>query len=399
MAASITLRGRVVTPDEVIADGLVSVSGDRLEYAGPAEAAPEQLREGAEQVSGYIMPGLVDIHCHGGGSQSFPDALNAEDAKVAVLAHRRAGTTSLVASTVTAAPQTLRERTATLRELCEAGDLVGIHWEGPFISCERCGAQDPALIIPPDPELTRELCEIAGPYAFTMTIAPEKALVAGDGGVADVLINAGALPSFGHTDAGPVETEQALRDAAARLKNSPAARSARATATHLFNGMRPIHHRDPGPITAMLSAAERRELVVELIADGAHLSPELVRHVYELLGREACVFVTDAMAAAGMPDGQYRLGSQDVTVADGVARLTGGNSIAGGTSRLIEQVRLMAGAGIPLVDCVYMAATGPAVVLGRDDIGELAAGARADLLIVDDELAPVRVYHGGELVS
>lgn len=396
----VALRGKIITPDEILTDGLVCFEGEQLTYVGDAAAASEEQRAAAEEVSGYVLPGLVDIHCHGGGGKSFPDAESVEDAMVAVLEHRRAGTTSLVASTVTASPETLRARTATLRQVCDAGDLVGIHWEGPFISCERCGAQDPSLIIAPDPELTRELCEIAGPFAFTMTIAPEKELVAGDGGVADVLISHGALPSFGHTDAGPADTEAALRDGAARIAAAgDAARSPRATSTHTFNGMRPLHHREPGPIPAMLAAAQRGELVLELIADGAHLDPSLVKHIYELVGRETCVFVTDAMAAAGMADGTYRLGSMDVTVADGVARLTGGTSIAGGTSRLMDQVRLMAGAGIELLDTVYMASTGPAAVLGRSDIGALVAGSRADVLVVDEALMPTRVYHGGVVVE
>ncbi|MDO5700677.1 MAG: amidohydrolase family protein [Bowdeniella nasicola] len=393
---STLFRGPLITADRLIDDALLAVDGETIAYAGPTDGPDAPSADGAREVHGYLMPGLIDVHCHGGGGASFPDATSLEDVRTAVAEHRRHGTTSLVASTVTADGDTLLERTALLRRACESGDLVGIHWEGPFISCERCGAQDPNLIVAPDADLTRRLCEVAGPYAFAMTLAPEKEGVTG---VVDVLIEAGALPSFGHTDAGPEETETAVAAAATQLSAAGGAPSARASVTHLFNGMRALHHRDPGPIPALLAAAQRGELVVELIADGAHVAPSLVRHTLELLGRDAVVFVTDAMAATGMADGTYRLGSMDVTVRDGTARLTNGDSIAGGTSHLLDQIRTMVGAGVALLDAVYVCTVGPARLLGRTDIGTLTSGARADVLITDENLQPITVLHGGANVA
>jgi N-acetylglucosamine-6-phosphate deacetylase len=175
-------------------------------------------------------------------------------------------------------------------------------------------------------------------------------------------------------------------------------RSPLPTATHLFNGMRPIHHRDPGPALAALDAASRGQIVVEVIADGVHLDARTVAHVFALAAPDCVVLITDAMAAAGMDDGRYRLGALDVTVEDGVATLTEGGAIAGGTAHLVDVLRLaVREAGVDLVAAVRAASTVPARVLGlQDEIGSLAAGRRADVLLVDAELRPVTVLRGGQ---
>lgn len=396
MTAPTAVRGRVVTPDAVLDDGVVLLDGDRILAVGPARELGAG-GAGAEVLdAGYVLPGLVDLHNHGGGGASFPDATDARTALRAVREHRRHGTTTLLASLVTARPEELRARTRTLVELCEAGEVAGIHYEGPFLSAARCGAQNPAAIQAPDAGLTAELLELGRGHVVTMTIAPE-----GDG-VRDVLaalVAGGALPSFGHTDADPAATRAALDAAAELLAAAGAVRSRRPTVTHLFNGMRPLAHRDPGPIPEMLSAAARRRAVVELIGDGVHLAPSLVRDVYEIVGRDGAVLVTDAMAAAGMADGDYELGGLPVTVAGGVARLRDGGAIAGGTAHLIDVVRTTWRVGVPLVDAVCMASAGPAAVLGRPDVGALAAGLRADVVLTDAELRPVTVLRGGEVVA
>ncbi|OIQ73190.1 N-acetylglucosamine-6-phosphate deacetylase [mine drainage metagenome] len=318
---------------------------------------------------------------------------------MAVHEHRAHGTTTLVASLVTAAPDTLRQRVGVLTALAEAGEIAGIHLEGPFVSTVRCGAQDPALIQQADTELTRELAALARGYLVTMTVAPELAGVAGDGGVVDALIDVGALASFGHTDASWQQTTDALEDARARLAAAPGRRSGRSTVTHLFNGMRPMTHRDPGPIPVFLAAAARGEVVVELIGDGTHVAPEMVQSVFSLVGAGNVALVTDAMAAAGMPDGAYRLGSQDVTVERGVARLTHGGAIAGGTAHLLDIVRTTVAGGVPLVDVLRAAATTPATVLGDATIGALEAGRRADVLVVDDDFRVLSVRRAGVVVA
>ena len=403
------LRGRVVTPFTIIEDGMVVVAERHIAWVG---AAAEAGRAGwggllADAVvapeGGYLLPGLVDVHCHGGGGESFPNAETADQAMVSVLEHRRHGTTSLVASCVTAAADVLKARTRVLADLCDAGELAGIHFEGPFVSAERCGAQDPAYIIDPDAALTRELIELGRGHVVTMTIAPEKPGITGDDGVVAALVDGGALPSFGHTDSEASPVRAGLADASARIaeraRSGRPVRSARATATHLFNGMRPMHHRAPGPVPELLAAARRGECVVEMIGDGVHLAPAIVLDVFETLGRESVVLVTDAMAAAGMPDGDYVLGPAAVTVAGGVARLRDGGAIAGGTAHLIDVVRTTWHGGVDLVDAVYAGSRQGAEVLGDDSIGALEPGRWADLVVTDAELAPVRVLRRGEVVG
>lgn len=372
------LRGRVVTPDRVLDDGEVVVEDGRLTRVGPARTpgGPGPVR--------LVLPGLVDLHCHGGGGASFPDAEDLAAARAAVAEHRRHGTTTMLASLVTASPATLCARVRLLADLADAGEIAGIHLEGPFLSAARCGAQDPALLLAPDTALTDELLALGRGHVATMTLAPELPGAHGPGGVAEHLRAGGARPSWGHTDAGPEDVRAALAEPGPRP-----------TATHLFNGMRPLHHRDPGPVAELLAAARRGAVVLELIGDGTHLDPAVVRAVVDLVGPENAVLVTDAMAAAGMPDGAYRLGSQDVVVAGGVARLPAG-ALAGGTAHLLDVVRTTVAGGVPLVDAVRMAATTPARVLGRGDVGALAAGRRADVVVTDADLRVLEVYRGGE---
>ncbi|MGP5412399.1 N-acetylglucosamine-6-phosphate deacetylase [Brachybacterium paraconglomeratum] len=397
--ADLALRGTAVLEQGLVPDALVLCAGERILWAGPAAHAPAELLPEDSRVlehDGLILPGLVDLHCHGGGGASFPDSEGAEEMLTAVLEHRRHGTTSLVASLVTADAATLHEKVAQLAGLHRDGEIAAIHLEGPFLSEARRGAQNPAHLTDGDPALVRELAEIAGGALATMTVAPEAA---GADEVIDALAGSGAVPSLGHTDGGSAEMTRAVDRSIAALRRSRG-RSPLPTATHLFNGMRPIHHRDPGPALAALDAASRGEMVVEVIADGVHLDARTVAHVFALAAEDHVVLVTDAMAAAGMADGRYRLGALDVTVEAGVATLTEGEAIAGGTAHLVEVLRhAVLEAGVELVAAVRAASTVPARVLGlEDEIGSLAAGRRADVLMVDRALRPVTVLRGGREV-
>ncbi|WP_084142563.1 N-acetylglucosamine-6-phosphate deacetylase [Cellulomonas cellasea] len=393
------IRGRVVTPEQVLDDALVVVEDQHITWVGPVSAAPAGVDVPAPDAHPRtLLPGLVDLHCHGGGGASFPDATTPDEARAAVREHLRHGTTTLVASLVTAAEATLLERTATLADLADAGEIAGIHLEGPFLSSARCGAQDPTLMLDGRSRLVREVARVSRGHLLTMTVAPEVPGVLGEGGVVETLAEVGAVPSIGHTDASAEVATEGIAQAVRALA-AVASRSGRPTVTHLFNGMRPLHHRDPGPVAACLAAAARGDAVVELVADGTHLAGATVAAVFDLVGPTAIALVTDAMAAAGMPDGTYRLGSLGVEVADGVARLSEGGAIAGGTAHLVDVVRATVAAGVPLVDAVHAAATTPATVLGRRDVGALEAGRRADVLVVDEDLTPVRVLRAGAWVD
>ena len=398
--ADLALRGTAVLEQGLVPDALVLCAGERILWAGPAAHAPAELLPEDSRVlehDGLILPGLVDLHCHGGGGASFPDSEGAEEMLAAVLEHRRHGTTSLVASLVTADAATLREKVAQLAGLHRDGEIAAIHLEGPFLSVERRGAQNPEHIVDGDAELVRELAAIAGGALATMTVAPE---VEGADGVIEALADVGAVPSLGHTDGSSSQMTHAISTARTALRRQRG-RSPLPTATHLFNGMRPIHHRDPGPALAALDAAARGELVVEVIADGVHLDARTVAHVFSIAAEDTVVLVTDAMAAAGMPEGQYRLGALDVTVEAGIATLTGAGAIAGGTAHLLDVLRFaVLEAGVDLVQAVRAASSVPAAVLGlQDRIGSLAAGRRADVVLADAQLNPVSVLRAGLAVS
>jgi N-acetylglucosamine-6-phosphate deacetylase len=427
-SSSVALRQ---VPDAVvlIREGAIAAAGDyqavleleqTLNEYNPDRFAVDSLNalKEARRWDGLILPGLVDIHCHGGGGQSFPDAVSVEQAMVAVMEHRRHGTTSLVASLVTDAPETLTRQAALLSQLYVAGELAGIHLEGPFLSKDRAGAQDPAKMQMPNPRLVRRVAKAARGGFAVMTLAPELPGIlptdaagagdgAGDGGTASgaenvirALAEAGAVPSFGHTVCTAEEMGLAVGAADAELARAGARFGRMATATHLFNGMPPVHHRRPGPALEALAQAARGAMVVELIADGVHLDPRTVLDVFAMVGPASVALVTDAMAAAGMPDGQYQLGPAAVTVAGGVARLTEGDSIAGGTAHLIDVVRsAWRDSGVALEDAVAAASLVPARVLGRSlEFGSLAPGRAADLVLADSDLVPVEVYRRGARV-
>ena len=410
LVGALVVRGDVVTPTAVLPEAALVARGDHVVWVGPADDLPATHRPPAPAPGTLVLPGLVDLHCHGGGGASFPDATSLDDVRTAAHEHLRHGTTTLVASLVTAPRDTLLARTALLADAADAGIVAGIHLEGPFLSRARCGAQSPDAMVDGSPGLVRELAAVARGHLTTMTLAPEVPGVVGDDDVLAALVAAGALPSIGHTDGSAEQTDAAVDRAFDLLATSPRARSPRPTATHLFNGMRPVHHRDPGPVAACLAAAARGELVVELVADGTHLAPATVRAVVDLVGVDAIALVTDAMAAAGMPDGDYPLGPANVRVADGVARVLEHDpahpagparpgAIAGGVAHLLDVVRATVAAGVPLVAAVRAASSTPAQVLGRHDLGALLPGRRADLVVTTADLRPVRVARAGVWVA
>lgn len=355
---------KVITPDGVLEPGWVRVTDGRI--ADVRAGVPDR----ADGHGAVLVPGFVDIHCHGGGGASFDSADPDECARAAAF-HRERGTTTLVASLVTAAPTDLERRAAVLSGLAADGVVAGIHYEGPFLSAARKGAHDPALLRDPDPETVGRLLRV--PHVRMMTVAPEL-----DGGL-DALRrvrDAGALPAVGHTDATYEVTREAVA-AGARV------------ATHLFNGMRPLHHREPGPILALLEAPG---VTVELIGDGVHLHPGVVAHIARTVDVSRAALVSDAIPAAGMSDGDYALGGLDVEVRDGVARLSGGGSIAGSTATVASTFRrAVRDSGIGLAEAVRLASTTPAALLGLADRGAVSPGLRADLLILDDDLTVRRV--------
>lgn len=405
MDTQIVLRGHILSASMDVEDGLVAVNGGRITYAGPSSGFPGEISPAARPGDDggapgrLLLPGLVDLHCHGAYGSDFSDG-SVEGARAAVRYLHSRGSTTLLASLVTATRAELLRNLQALRTVTEDGLIAGSHLEGPFLSAGQCGAHNPALLLKPDTGILSELLEAAGPTLASMTLAAE---LPGAPDVADILAARGVIPSLGHTAADHQSAAMFLERAAAGLsKASPVAgsRGHRPTVTHLFNAMPAVHHRSPGPVSACLSTARAGNAVVELIADGVHLAPEMVKTVFELVGADNIALVTDSMAATGLQDGQYKLGTVAVTVDGGVARVDGTGAIAGGTATLLDVVRSTVAAGVSLRDAVTSASSVPAAVLGLTrQAGDLRAGMPADIVVVSSDLDLAGVLRRGEWVA
>jgi N-acetylglucosamine-6-phosphate deacetylase len=377
--------GRVVTPGGVLSPGWIRLAGGLIDTVGAGES-PEPQPAGlpvTDLRGRWVLPGFVDMHVHGGGGTSFTEG-SADDARSAAEFHRRHGSTTIVASLVTAPLAELEVRAAMLAALARDGVLAGIHLEGPFLAAARCGAQDPRHMIAPDTGAFSSLHAAAEGQLRVITLAPE---LPGATGLIEAAAGAGVIAAVGHTDATADVTAAAV-DAGATH------------ATHLFNGMRPLHHREPGPVGALL---DRDEVTCEVIADGVHLHDTAVRLVARAAGPGRLVLVTDAMAAAGMADGSYPLGSLRVEVAGGVARLAGDDgpgAIAGSTATMAGVVRRAVAAGLPVTEVAAAASTTPARILGLGDrTGALRPGLAADLVVCDEDFRLHAVMRHGEWVG
>jgi N-acetylglucosamine-6-phosphate deacetylase len=378
----------VVTPDGVLAPGWLRIADGRIEQVLPGEPPAPAARR-----AHWALPGFIDLHVHGGGGASFTEG-GPDEARRAAAFHRAHGTTRTLASLVTAPVDRLERRVALLADLADEGVIDGIHLEGPFLSAARCGAQDPRYLIAPDVTTFARLHAAARGWLRMITIAPE---LPGALAVIRAAVAAGVIAAAGHTDASDEVTAAAVDAGISH-------------ATHLFNGMRPIDHRAPGPAGALLD----RQVTCEVIADGTHLHDAIVRLAARAAGPGNLVLITDAMAAAGMPDGNYRLGELDVTVSGGVARLANGTargraapagarpigpgSIAGSTASMELVVRrAITAVGLSVTDVAAAASTTPARRLGLDRVtGSLRAGLAADIVLLDSDFRLRAVIARGE---
>jgi N-acetylglucosamine-6-phosphate deacetylase len=348
--------------DGVLVAGDVEISDGRISRVGVAR------RNG----QGIAAPGFVDLQVNGFGGVDFLDSDTA--------GYRRAGE-ALVETGVTAYLPTFittpeEQLLAAVDEVPIGGDgprILGIHLEGPFLAPGRLGTHPPLARRDPDPALLERLLD-SGRIRL-MTLAPE---LEGAEGLVDLLLRRGVTVSAGHTDATAAEANAAF-DRGVR------------TVTHLFNAMRPLRHRDPGIAGAAL---DRDDVVVQIILDGVHLAPETAGLVWRAAaGRVA--LVTDAVSGAGVQDGSYSLGGFEVKIRDGVARGPDGQ-LAGSVLTMIEAVRNLHALGVPLAEALEAASAVPARVLGFSDVGRLAPGVPADIVVVDDNLQIERVLVGGQ---
>ncbi|WP_125131329.1 amidohydrolase family protein [Microbacterium sp. 10M-3C3] len=375
---STLVRGaRLIDDGAVHEDAWVLVHDGRVTARGTG--APDVTADDvvdAREVAGQdavLSPGFVDLHGHGGGGHAYDDG--AEAIRAARVVHRAHGTTSAVVSLVSAPVDALLARLAAVRDVAAADDdVLGAHLEGPFLDPAHRGAHDPAVLRSP----VDVAALLAAGGVRQITLAPE---LPGALEAIPAVVAAGAVAAIGHTGADAALSRRAF-DAGARLL------------THAFNAMPGLHHRAPGPVGA---AASDPRVVLELIADGVHVAPEVVRIAFAVApGRIA--LVTDAMAAAGADDGAYALGGLQVDVTAGVARLSDG-TIAGSTLTQDRAVRTAVAAGVDPVEALRAVTATPARVVGAADRGHLAPSARGDLVLLDARLHVRAVWAAGIRVA
>lgn len=369
----------VVTGREVLRPGWIEVSDDAFVALG---AGAPTRRADRDLGAVTVVPGFVDTHVHGGGGSNF-SAATQDDASIAAEFHRRHGTTTLIASLVTATQADLLHQVMELADVVRSGVIDGIHLEGPWLSPSRCGAHEPALMRDPEPAEMARVLETGAGTVRMVTIAPERG-----GALAAIrqLVDAGVAVAVGHTEATYEQTRAAIASGAT-------------VGTHLFNAMRPIDRREPGPVIALL---EDDRVTVELITDGVHVDPAIYRHVTRTAGPHRVSLITDAISAAGMTDGVYELGPLAVDVVDGVARVAGTEIIAGSTATMDHQFRFaVQHSGSPrddaLMTAVRQSSINPARALGMPCVG-LAPGAAADLVVLDSDLTVTGVLRRGSWV-
>ncbi len=323
----------------------------------------------------YLIPGLVDIHTHGAVGEDFSDG-RPEGLQPLVDYYASRGVTSYLATTMTLREEVLTPAMTALRDFRRQGGAkcAGVHLEGPFLSFAKRGAQAAENLHKPDAALFHRLNEASGGQVRLVTVACEE-----EGAIPFIReVSQSCTVSLGHSTA-DYDTAMAAFQAGA------------SHATHLFNGMPPLHHRQPGIIGAAFDAGA----TAELICDGLHIHPSVVRATFALFGRRVNL-ISDSLRCAGMPDGSYTLGGQPIVVRDGRATLLDG-TLAGSSISLLEGVRRAVKFGIPLESAVYAASAAPAMAAGLPRVGWIAPGMDADLLLLDEQLQLEAVFIDGQL--
>lgn len=378
------VNGRIYTSGRVLDNGCMLIGKDgRIEAVGGAEAMSKSVMEDVlvlDLQGKTVLPGFIDVHVHGGNGYQVMDGTY-EGLDGMSRFHAAHGTTAFLATTDTASEQEILKALRCASEAANKGlagaELLGVHLEGPFLHPDRGGAQAKRHIRPATKEELQRYIDASGGRIRLVTLAPEIE----DGLKAvDMLAGLGVTVSIGHSDATYAQVQNAIRRGAAHT-------------THHFNGMRPFHHRDPGVAGSGLIFGE---LTTELIPDGIHVHPAVVKLLYDIKGAHNVCIITDAVQQAGLPDGDY--GS--ITLKDRQIWLKDGSSLAGSSLTMIQGLRnVLAYTGYALEDVLPSFTEVPARQCGAADRkGKLEAGKDADFLIVDDELTIRWTYVKGKEV-
>jgi N-acetylglucosamine-6-phosphate deacetylase len=373
---------KIITPFRIVENGIIVVTNKQISNMGKVSDVHISPGTTVYDLNGMtVTPGFIDLLVHGGGGKGFADDSD-ESIKTISDFFFSHGTTGMLASLFSKKIELLKkdvDRIASYAEKHKDSNIWGIHMEGPFINPLIKGAHKIEYLWEPNVEMWNELNTAARGYIKIMTIAPE---LKGNIDVIRAAASQGVVPSIGHTLALYDDIEKAIDNGAAHV-------------THMFNAMRPFHHREPG---IMVAALLRNELKVELIADGIHVDPIVMKLLHNIKGSGGIILVTDAIRASGMPDGDYHFMDQKIIVKDKRAFLENG-TLAGSTLTMEDAVRNMVQlVGVPLTDAVRMASLNGAKVLGLEhEKGILAVGKDADLVVMDDQFTVHATIYEGEI--
>ncbi len=357
--------------DGKFVDGSLTIENGVITAIGPADISADVDAQGK-----YLLPGFVDVHTHGAMGEDFSDG-KADGMPTMSRYFAAHGVTSFLATTMTLKEETLTPAMHVIRDFQRPADgakCAGIHLEGPFLSYAKRGAQAAENLHKPDAAMFHRLNDASGSMVRLVTVAPEE-----EGGIPFIEeVSKVCTVSVGHTTA-DYDTAMAAYKAGATH------------ATHLYNGMPPLHHRDPGVIAAAFDSGA----TVELICDGLHIHPAVIRATHQLFGSNLTI-ISDSLRCAGMPDGEYELGGQPIEVKNGRATLLNSDTLAGSTSNLLEELQNVVSFGMPLEDAITAVTLTPARAIRMDDkIGSLAVGKCADLVLLNSDLTLDSVYVDG----
>ncbi|MDQ0199019.1 N-acetylglucosamine-6-phosphate deacetylase [Neobacillus ginsengisoli] len=368
----IMIPGTAILEKEIAEAIYIYIENGKIQEIGPINEVPSRFQDADKieiPIEQTVVPGFIDVHIHGAAGADTMDA-TPEALTTVAKALPAEGTTSFLATTITQKHENIEKALANVADYCSKendpgkAEVLGVHLEGPFINVKRAGAQPKEYIIDPDIELFQRWQQLAAGKIKLVTVAPEL-----ENGTDFVryLDENGVIASIGHSDAIYEEVETAVKAGAKQV-------------THLFNGMRGIHHREPGVAG---SALLFKELMVELIADGIHVRPEIIKLVIDSKGADGMILITDAMRAKCLKSGIYDLGGQDVSVADGRALLADG-TLAGSILKMNDSLKnTIEFARVSLVNAVQMASVNPAKQLNVfDRKGSIAPGKDADFTIL-----------------
>lgn len=383
-------NGKIITPYRVIEDGCILIEGKKIIEVSDKNIKTEDYKL-IDAGGKYIAPGFIDIHVHGGGGHDFMDG-TLEAYLGTAEKHAEYGTTSMVPTTLTSTFEELRNTFLIFKEAKlknkKGSELLGLHLEGPYFAMSQKGAQDPKYIKNPDKREYEEILNLTGDI-IRWSAAPE---LEGALEFGRYLKQRGILPSIAHTDAVDEEVEKAFENGFSHV-------------THLYSAMSSVRRINAFRYAGVIEAAYLiDEMTVEAIADGIHLPKSLLKLIYKIKGADKIALVTDAMRAAGMPEGESILGSinngQKVIVEDGIAKLMDRTAFAGSVATADRLIRTMVNeAQVSLIDVVKMMTSTPAKIIGvENERGRIVKGLNADIVIFDDNINIDATIIGGKIV-